>query len=259
MDSWLTVGQMLQFAVLQDRRQALQGPAPTAPASPVAATAAARAAAPRENTSSPEWVAAESGAGGATPDSAGGLSWQTTGLLMFGAGALASTVGTFFAVKAQQEQLKAQASSLEYEASMSAMNARAAELDAQTIAQSGQRDIALTTMQAGAQLSAARAQTGGAGVRLNTGSTAEVEASIKYVKEADVMAIGMNTAREAAATRTRAVGARNAATLGRVSAQNMRRSAGSAALPYGAAAGTLLTSASRLGAQWATDRYYRPQ
>lgn len=190
----------------------------------------------------------------AVQETAGGLSWADVGYITMGAGAASQLVGTFFSVRAQQSEQKALSLSMEHESSMAAHNARAAEQEAQSIVRGGQHDIAIATMQAGADKSAARADAAGRGVLLGVGSAAEIEASINLVKEMDVMAIRSNTAQAAAAARTRGVNARNAVRLGLMSARNARRNAGNDFLPVAGAASSLLTTGSRIGAQWVTDR-----
>lgn len=235
MSSWLTIPQLVDEALAAE--------------------------AGRIDTSTPEWFEAETGAGGYTPppapESSSGLTWQELGAIAYGVGAASAAVGAFFSVRADQSRLKAQSLSLEHESAMSAINARAAEREAQSIIEGSQRDIAMVTMRGGAERASLRAQTGGSGALVGSGSAAEVEASMKLVQDLDVMAIRTNAARGAAAARTQGVNERNRGALASMSARNLRRTAGNDLSSVSALQTSLLLSGGRLGAQWATDRYSR--
>lgn len=234
MSSWLSIPQLVDAAIAED--------------------------AGREVTTSSDWIEAETGAGGVvTPPApaSSGLSWQELGAITYGVGGAAAAVGAFFSVRSEQSKLKAQSLSLEHEAAMSAINARAAEREAQSIIEGSQRDIAAVTLRGGAERASLRAQTGGSGALVGAGSAAEVEASMKLIQELDVMAIRTNAARGAAAARTQGVNERNRGALASMSARNLRRTAGNDLTSVSALQTSLLLSGSRLGAQWATDRYSR--
>lgn len=193
----------------------------------------------------------------AAPASGGGglgLSWQTTGMIMAGAGAASAAIGAFFEVKSQQNRMKAQALSLEHEATMSAIAARSAEREAQSIIEASHQQIGAVTMQAGADAGARAAVMAGRGVRLGVGSAAAVQASGALIRDMDVMAIGVNAARGAADARTSGTNMTNRAMFARMSASNLRRSAGNDFAATSGAFTSLLNSGSRIGSQWATDR-----
>lgn len=182
-----------------------------------------------------------------------GPSRATYGDILAAAGGVAQAVGALYEVQAAQGQLKSQALSLEFEQSMSTLNARAAEREAQTIVQSGQKEVEARTMEAKAEIGEQRARTGGRGIQLDAGSAADVELSQRLLKEVDVMAINVNAARAAASARAGAVNARNQGLLAGVSANNLRRTA-RAYNPYTAASSSLLSSYSRVASDWATDQ-----
>jgi hypothetical protein len=156
-----------------------------------------------------------------------------------------SALGTFFGVKAQQEELKTQSLSLEHEASMSAITARQAEREAQSIIEAGAFEKAGYGLQANADAATRAATMAGRGMRLGAGSAAEVQASGKFIEAVDKMSIDLNTANAAAAARTQGVNALNRGLLVGVSARNRRRSAGNDLLSLGAAGTSLLGSLNR--------------
>ncbi len=206
---------------------------------------------PRKDTGA-AWLAANGSEPTAPKTQGGGLS---IGDSLFLAGAAAGAVGAVFEVRSAQSRLKTQSLSLQHESAISAITAREAEVEAQSVLEGADREIGALTAQAGAEKGARRAVMAGRGVQLGVGSTAEVQASGELIKELDVMAIKTNAARAAAGARTRGVNARNSSMFAAVSARNARRSAGNDLTSAAAGASSLLFSGSRLGAQWATDRY----
>lgn len=181
---------------------------------------------------------------------------QGLGVLLAVTGALTSGIGSFFSAKSQKAELEASALSKQFEATESARTARRAENEAQSIQQSAHHEIAAVTARAGAQKAAFRAARGASGVRIGVGSAAEADASIDLVKEVDVLTVSSNAARAAAATRLQGVNAANNSSLAAVSARNLRGTAKSIS-PLSEGATSLLTSATRIGAQWVTDTYDR--
>jgi hypothetical protein len=164
------------------------------------------------------------------------------------AGSALQAVGTYYAVKSQKAQLESQALSLEHQASISAINARAAEQDAQAILDAAQIEQANVSAQYGQVKGEAKAALAGRGIE-GGGSSAEVLASIEYAKTADVYQINANAVRAANAARTGSVNATNEASLARASAGNVRSTA-SSLNPYLATAGSSLASASNISDQW---------
>jgi hypothetical protein len=196
----------------------------------------------------------QAGTGGPPPESYEGLANFGTLVSFFGMGL--SAVGNFYAVKSQQNVLESQALSAEHAASMSARNARQAEMDAQAITEAGNREQSRISQQYGQAKGAARAAMASRGIQAGYGSTAEVQASIELAKQLDMHTIDSNTVRAANAARTQAVNARNESLLAGVSAANLRGTAGSLD-PYAAGATSLLGSASGISQQWLARERYR--
>jgi hypothetical protein len=190
------------------------------------------------------------------PSPAGGLDHATLGGILLGAGALASTVGSFFAVRSAQSAQKSQALSMEFEASMAALNARRAEQSAQDAMKAGGAAIARRTLAAGQEAGSAAATMAGRGIASGVGSAAEVQASIALAKEIDTMSITANAVREANAARTGAVNYRTRASLAGLSARNLRGSAGNDLAAGAAAGGSVLGLAARIGERWSFGRRY---
>lgn len=178
------------------------------------------------------------------------------GLIASFASTALSAVGNFYAVKSQQNVLKSQALSAEFASSMSAINARAAEQDAQAITEAGNREQSRVSARYGQAKGAARAAMAGRGIQAGVGSAAEVQASIEHAKQADVFAVNSNAVRAANAARTQAVNERNQSLLSGVSAANLRGTARTLD-PYAAVAGSLLEGASGIASQWLARTRYK--
>lgn len=174
------------------------------------------------------------------------------GLAMSAGGAVTSAIGSFFAILDTQNQLKSQALSLEFQQSMSALNARAAERDADAVMEAGRREIALMGVAYAQEKSMQRTSTAGAGVRVGTGSSAEVLASTELAKRLNAFQMNIDTVARAHSARAEAVGHRNQGLLAGVSARNLRRSARNMS-PAAGAVTSLLSSAGSVASQWAAD------
>lgn len=171
-------------------------------------------------------------------------------------GGLTSAVGSFFAAKQASYQLKSQASSYRFQSDMQAINARAAENDAQSILESGKSQVAQYTMAAGQQKQGARASMAGRGIALGQGSAADVEASMDLVKDMDVLTINSNAVRAAAAERMQATNYRNASLLLRTSGNNADMGARTIS-PFMTATTSLIGSATRLANTWNNNKRAR--
>lgn len=198
------------------------------------------------NSSAP--AAAPAAAPGAAPSSGIGA----MGVLAI-AGALSQAVGGFYAAKSQKQQLKAQALSFEFEQSMSNINARNNELEAQSILEVGQKQEGLAGL-AGAQAKASLlTSAGAAGIEAGTGSAAEVQASQEWTTQVEKLSIRANAARGAGAARTAATGMRIGAAMAGVNAENARTTARSIN-PHAAAFTSMLGSGAPIARQWYADR-----
>ena len=171
------------------------------------------------------------------------------GIGLQAAGAVNAALGAYFSVKASQYQAEAQASSLDFQQTLSERNARAAERDAQATILAGQREAGRIGMRYRQMRGELRARQAAAGIQRGVGSAAELAASLEYANQADQLAITRSSVRAANAYRTRGV---NAATRGRmqgVSAANLRASADSMS-PWLAGGSSLLASGGRVAHSW---------
>lgn len=168
------------------------------------------------------------------------------------AGMAQAAIGAFAQAENQQHIAKSQALSLEFERSMSAINARNAEIEADSIMEAGEQEIANVTAQYGQAKAANKASTAAAGIK-GTGSAAETQASIEYAKRVDAYTINVNRVRQAEAAKMRGVDASNRGLVAGVSAQNLRGYANSIQ-PGVAAVGSLIGSAGQVANYWAYTR-----
>ena len=169
-------------------------------------------------------AAAAGSSGGISASAAGGISQASMILAAFGA--VNSAIGSYYSALGQRYELRSQASSLDFEGSMADLNARLAERDASALLEAGKHEKALSTLRFGQVKEASRTRMAAGGVELGVGSAAEVQTSIEAAKEIDSLTIERNALRAAGASRMQAVNLRNQAQLARVSAANLRRTAG---------------------------------
>lgn len=168
-------------------------------------------------------------------------------------GALMGAIGAFYAADSAKHQLKSQALAAEFEQSMSAINARNAEADAQSVLEAGAQEIAQVTAQYGQEKAALQASTASRGVVSGVGSAAELAASVELAKQVDALTINKNRVRAAGQARMRAADMRSRGLLAGTSANNLRSSAGSIN-PYLAGSGSLLSAAGNVAATYAYNR-----
>lgn len=171
-------------------------------------------------------------------------------------GALSSAVGAYAEAQAKQFELRSQALSLEYQQTLSAINARLAESDAQQILEAGKQQVGMSGLQYAQVRGANRASAASRGIQAGVGSAAEVATSIDYAAESDRLTINSNTVRAASQRRLQATDIANQGALAGVSAANIRTSAGSIN-PALAAQTSFLGSAGRMSAQASYDRRYK--
>jgi hypothetical protein len=168
-------------------------------------------------------------------------------------GGINSAIGSFYAAKTAQYQMKSTALNYQFQSDMAAINARSAENDAQTILEAGKSEVQQYTLRAGQEKAAQTASTAGRGVVVGVGSARDVSASQDLVKNIDVMTINSNAVRAAYAQRVRATNYQNQSLLYRTSANNARRSADSVS-PFASMSTSLLGSASAISSQWLANR-----
>lgn len=175
------------------------------------------------------------------------------GIFMSILGGINSAIGSFYAAKSMQYQMKSAASSYQFRSDMAALNARSAENDAQAVLEAGKTQIANYTMRAGQEKATTTNETAGRGVVLGVGSARDLSASQEVAKQIDMLTINSNAVREAAARRTLATNYQNESLLDRTSANNLRRSASSIS-PFASLTTSLLGTASTIGSQWLGGR-----
>ncbi len=174
---------------------------------------------------------------------------SNAGLMVSMFGAATSAVGAYYAAKTQQYQMKSQASSLQFQSSMDTINARQAEMSAQTILEQGKTQVQQYTMRAGQEQASQTTATAARGVDLSSGSAIAQRASNELVKDMDVYTIDANATRAAWAQRTTATNYSNEALLARTGAVNLLASAKTVS-PFAAATTSLLGGASQIASQW---------
>lgn len=172
-----------------------------------------------------------------------------SGMWISAFGALNSAIGSFYSAKAAQFQAKSSALNAEFESTISAINARGAEIEAQSILDEGQRSAGLAGLQFGAIRGTIRAEQAAGGFT----RSGDIEASLDYSKQVDLSAIKSNATRAAVAARMRAVNFRAGAASAGLSAKNLRASARTIN-PWAAGAGSLVGEAGDVASRWA---YYK--
>lgn len=154
---------------------------------------------------------------------------------MQAAGAISGAIGGFYSAKMTKNQLA-------FEADMSRINARIAELGARSAFERGQKEVASLTMQAGQLKSRQRAAMAANGIDLGEGNAAEVQASTELMKELDKQTIEANAVRSAWGYRTEATNLQSAALMKEGSAAGIS--------PLMSGASSLLTGAGQVASSW---------
>lgn len=178
-----------------------------------------------------------------------GATIANAGLLTSIFGGINSAIGGYYAAKSAQYQERSQASTLQFQSGMDAINAAQAELSAQSVEESGKTQVEQYTMRAGQEAASSQVSTAARGVDLSSASAVDQRASQAIVKQLDVNTINSNTTRAAAAQRTQATNYSNESLLTGVSASNLRASANTIS-PGSAVTTSLLNSASGIASQW---------
>lgn len=200
-----------------------------------------------------KWFGNTTNTAGMTPKQANVMqtanTLKTAGTITAIFGGISSAIGSYYSAKTAQYQEESQASSLQFQSGIDAINAASAEMSAQSIEESGKNQVAQYTMQAGQKAASTQVATAARGVDLSSGSAVTQRASDDLVKQIDVLNINANTTRAAWATRTQATNDRNQSLLASTSANNLRTSADSIS-PFLSATTSLLGSAASVGSQW---------
>lgn len=152
------------------------------------------------------------------------------------AGGAMSTVGSYYSALGEK-------SSLKFQATMSELNAKAAESNARHSLLKGEREEQKLRLDTAQLKSSQRVSLAGNGVDLTSDTAAAILTSTDVLGEIDANQTKANALREAWGHRTEAVSHRNDAL--------MKRATASAISPGMAAFSTLLTSAAQVGGQYA--------
>ncbi len=179
----------------------------------------------------------------------------TFGSVMSIAGLLTRSLGGFYQAKTDQYELKTQAANFDFAARVADINARSADRDASLILRAGRREKAIATLRHGALKAGEQVDVAARGIDVGSGSAAELLATRELAKDLDALAIDENAHRATSAARRRAVDFRNEALFARVSAQNLRRSAGTI-IPGIQAATSLIGGAGQLAGMFARHRRF---
>jgi hypothetical protein len=180
---------------------------------------------------------------------------ETFGTVQAVAGMLTKSIGGFYQAKTQQFELKTQAAHFDFAAGVADINARASDRDASLILRAGRREKAIATLRHGALKAGERVDVAARGVDVSSASAAELLATREIAKDLDALAIDENAHRATSAARRRAVDFRNEALFARVSAQNLRRSAGTI-IPGLQAATSLIGGAGQVAGMFARNRRF---
>ena len=164
-------------------------------------------------------------------------------------GGLTSMVGSFYAAKSQQYALESQASSLQYQADINDINAQLAEKEAQSALLAGQRREQAVLLKGRNIQAAQKVATAANGIDVNSQTAVATRASTAFMTQADAFTISQNALKEAQAARMRKVGLENDSLLKRAGASGMLLQE-SGISPFGAAATSLMSSASQVAGSW---------
>lgn len=190
-------------------------------------------------------MAGEEAAGGGFMSGAG-TSMQATGLIM-------NAVGSYYAAKSQKEALKSQAETARFYGRMSDFNARIAMRAVQDMANAGRQQIARQSMAAGQAKSGAKASMAARGVQGGVGSTAEIMASMDFVRQEDTYAIDSNVARQMSQGRMQTTNLKIQGMMSRAQAFSLEKQAKSIS-PWMAATTSLLGGGGQMMSQYARDQ-----
>lgn len=178
--------------------------------------------------------------GGGTAVTAGTAGAASADLAQFSAvmgvaGAISSAFSAYYGASMQKQNFK-------HRAAMAEINAKIAELGAESSLLQGKSEVAKLTMQAGQLKSRQRTALAANGVDLGVGNAAEIQASTDMMKEIDTNTIKANAMRTAWGYRTNALNYRNNALTDRASASGIS--------PFMSSATSLMSSAGQVAGQW---------
>lgn len=175
-----------------------------------------------------------------------------TGMTM-AAGAAMQAVGSYHAEQNMKRRDEAAASTREFEATLSDINANQAEHRMTSMLAAGRRAASLVRLAKGRETGEIRAAAGASGTTVGKGSTVQVQASNEVLREIEALTITGNALRSAAGASAQATNLRSNATLQRVSANNLRIGAASRS-PLLAGITSLTSSGTAIAGQLLRDR-----
>lgn len=161
-------------------------------------------------------------------------------LALQAAGAMTSTVGSYYSAISQKTTLESQAN-------IADINARMAESSAQSALQQGQQQEISTRLKTAQLKSVQRVALAANGIDLGSDSAINTLTTTDVMGEIDANTINANAVRTAFGYRTQATNDRNEAM--------MRRATASSLSPIGAAVGTLLTESGKVASSWYTMKH----
>lgn len=150
-------------------------------------------------------------------------------------GAVSTALGAYYDASMQKQSAK-------HTAAMATINARVAELGAQSALLQGKSEVAKLTQQAGRLKSTQKARLAANGVDLGVGNAAEIQASTDIMKEIDTNTIQSNAWRSAWGHRVQAQNYLNQADAARITAKGIN--------PYMSAANSLMGDSGQVASQW---------
>lgn len=150
-------------------------------------------------------------------------------------GAVSSVFASFNNALMQKQTLK-------HKAAMAEINAKIADLGAESTLLQGKSEVAKLTMQAGQLKSRQRTALAANGVDLGVGNAAEIQASTDMMKEIDANTLKTNAMRSAWGYRNQAVNYRNQARADLTSASGIS--------PLTAAVTSLMGESNQVASQW---------
>lgn len=140
-------------------------------------------------------------------------------------GGVTQAIGNFYAVRAQQDQLRARELSLEFAGQVAELNKNLAEQQVADVMRASQQQVGLSRMRYAEAKASARASAAARGVKVDSGSAAETERALELMSQVDAMTIEMNFEEQAGAVERGAANQEASALLSRASARNIRSTA----------------------------------
>lgn len=142
-------------------------------------------------------------------------------------GSVMQSIGAFYSLKSQQDQLKAQALSLDFAAQVAEFNSNLIQQQAARMEEATQQQVGLSRMRYAEAKASARASAAARGVKVDSGSAAETERALELMSQIDAMTIEANGDERVSGLERSATDQRNRGLLAGVSARNVRSTASS--------------------------------